>query len=71
VLYPVEKVPASFQAIVDYNPFVPFVVMWQDLFLKNHFHMHYFFTAIIYAIVMTMIGSFVYNRLKYKFAELV
>ena len=71
ILFPLEKVPEAFKNIISYNPFTPFIMMWRELFLEGHLDTKFIGMALIYAITSTIIGMLVYNKLKYKFAELV
>jgi ABC-type polysaccharide/polyol phosphate export permease len=45
--------------------------MWRDLFLFGQMNWSSIFIASIWAAVFTVIGVFVYNQLKPKFAELI
>lgn len=71
ILYPIEMVPDTIRHIVEYNPFTPFVMIWRSLFLDGHLDFHYIIIAIFYALISFALGSLVYSKLKYKFAELV
>jgi lipopolysaccharide transport system permease protein len=71
VMYPVDKIPEAHLWLLNWNPFSSFVIMWRDLFLFGQMNWSSIFIASIWAAVFTVIGVFVYNQLKPKFAELI
>lgn len=71
ILYPLYMIPKKYLMYIKFNPFTSFIVMWRELFLQNTLNYHSMIIAFAYSIVFFLIGVFVYNRLKNKFAELV
>jgi lipopolysaccharide transport system permease protein len=71
IIYPVSMIPDKYKFVLYINPFAPFVLFWQDIFLHNSFNLKYFAISLIYAFISLSIATFVFNKLKYKFAELV
>lgn len=71
IMYPVKMIPENFSFILYVNPFSSFVIMWRDMFLNGILNYEYIFIATIYAFISLIVGVFVYNKLKYKFAELI
>lgn len=71
IMYPVKMIPQEHQFILEWNPFSSFVIMWRDMFLEGILNYESIFIAIIYSVVFSSIGVLVYNKLKFKFAELI
>ena len=71
ILFPLELVPEAMRTAVALNPFTPFVMMWRELFLQGELDWSFIGLALFYSLIATTIGMLVYNKLKFKFAELV
>lgn len=71
ILYPVKMIPKEYLFLIDWNPFTSFIIMWRDMFLNGTLNIEYIIRASIFAIISSFIGIYIYNKLKYKFAELV
>ena len=71
VMYPVKLIPAGYEFLLYYNPFSSFIIMWRDMFLDGILNYEYITIASIYSFIFLIIGTFVYNKLKFKFAELI
>lgn len=71
VFYPVDKMPRQYAFLLDWNPFAAYILMWRELFLTGSFQMEYIFRSIAFSVLFWGLGTFVYNRLKFKFAELL
>lgn len=71
IMYPVKMIPEGYSFLLYANPFSSFIIMWRDMFLEGTLNYMYMGIASIYAIVFLGIGLWVYNKLKFKFAELI
>jgi len=71
IIYPVSMIPQKYKFVLYLNPFAPFILTWQELFLHNRLDLKYLFISFIYALVALIVSTFIFNKLKYKFAELV
>jgi len=71
IIYPLSMVPEKYKILLYANIFFPMVNIWQELFLKNHIVWINLIISLIYSIILFIVSSIVYNKLKYKFAELV
>jgi len=71
IIYPVSMVPDKYKIFLYMNIFFPIVNIWQELFLKNNIVFYNIIISIIYSGTIFIISSSIYNKLKYKFAELV
>jgi len=71
IIYPLSMVPEKYQMFLYINVFFPVVNIWQELFLNNKIELFSLSMVMVYSLAMFFISSLVYNKLKYKFAELV
>lgn len=71
VLYTVELMPEKLHWLLYANPFASFIIVWRQLFLTGVLDISFLCVAIFYAFTAFVLGSFVYHKLKYKFAELI
>ena len=71
IIYPLSMVPDNYRYLLYLNPFSPLVLTWQQLFLHNRLDMTYFTISLLYSLILFMLSTWVFNRFKSKFAELV
>lgn len=71
ILYPASKIPERYHNLLYINPFSSFVISWRDLLLHGSFNMEFIGLSVIYSALAFLLGSVVYNKFKYKFAELI
>lgn len=71
IIYPLKMVPHKYEIFLYINVFFPIVNIWQELFLHNNINIFNLIISLFYSLILFFISSRVYNKLKYKFAELV
>lgn len=71
ILYPVSMIPEKFSYMIYLNPFTPFVIIWRELLLHNNFEIKFILISLGYTLFSVLFGMIIYNKLKYKFAELI
>jgi len=71
IIYPISMVPQKYHFFLYFNPFFPLIMLWQEVFVYNDFSFKFLASAIFYDIIFFLISYIIYNKLKYKFAELV
>jgi lipopolysaccharide transport system permease protein len=71
ILYPVTMIPAQFRDFLFLNPVAPIIVCWRRLFLEGTLDVRYVVAALAYAGAAVAVGSVVYRRLKWRFAEVL
>jgi len=71
IIYPITMVPEKYKILLYFDPFAPLVLTWQNLFLHNKLEINYFIISIVYSMIFLIFSQSIYNKLKYKFAELV
>lgn len=71
ILYSSDMIPQNYHWLIDYNPLANMIISWRDLFMNNK--VNYTDIAVLYGygIVMLLIGSSIFNKLKYRFAEIL
>lgn len=70
VIYPPNLVPAKFAALLTLNPMAPLLLGYQNILLYNSFPLwgHVGIAAVV-ALGTLMLGTLVFNRFKWTFAE--
>ena len=71
IFYPADKIPAGYAFLLDWNPFSSYILMWRDLFLLGTLNTEYIIRASVFSVIFFFIGTATYNKLKFKFAELI
>jgi len=71
ILYPASKIPQKYHYLLYANPFSSFVIAWRDLLLHGILNYNFIAIAICYSLVSFLLGTLVYNKFKYKLAELI
>lgn len=70
ILYPVSMLPGWAQRVMYLNPVYPFVSVYQAVFLNgNMANWSMLFLSVVWAAVFFVGGAFVFNKLKYEFAD--
>ncbi len=64
-------IPNQYQTLIYINPVVPLFLSWQEMFLSGSLNWPLVATAYVYAVVCLGLGSLVYQKLSWKFAEVV
>ena len=71
ILYPVSMVPEKYRILLYFDIFAPIVISWRDLLLNNFINIDYVVIGLVYSLSLVAVSSWIYGKLKYKFAELV
>jgi len=71
IIYPSSMVPQKYKFLLYLDPFASIVICWQDLFLHSTLNIKFLILALIYSTIFFLLATYVYNKLKVKFAELV
>ena len=70
VMYPVEQVPDKYRTIFYMNPMTPIIVAYRDiLYYKRVPELSTLVHAFTLAIVLLLVGIFIFSKLKRHFAE--
>ncbi|CAG9000102.1 MAG: Teichoic acid translocation permease protein TagG [Candidatus Celerinatantimonas neptuna] len=71
ILYSESMIPKKYHWILDINPFSYLIMNWRELFMKGTFNFGYLFYSFIFSSVFLVLGIWVYNKTKYRFAEVL
>ncbi|MBD3882867.1 ABC transporter permease [Phormidium tenue FACHB-886] len=71
ILYPLEHIPPRYRELLVFNPFGPLMVSWRELILNGKLEPLYLLIGLGYAMLFWAIGSLVYRKLVWKFAEVI
>jgi lipopolysaccharide transport system permease protein len=71
IIYPVETVPERFRFTLMINPFSLFIASYHDLLLYNRLPNEMVIAGlVVWSILAVLVGTIVFNRYKYVFAEM-
>lgn len=71
IVYSETMIPKSIQPFVFLNPMMPVIVAYRNLFLNGTFSVVHWCVSLATGLLLVAVGYGVYNRLKWKFAELL
>lgn len=71
IIYSIELIPSEYSQYMSLNPMIPFVESWRHLFIEGTIETQYIPSMIISGLTTMLVGTFVYNKLKYKFTEVL
>lgn len=71
ILYPVDLIPDHLRHLIVLNPAAPLIIAWRQLFLYGTFNWPYLFVCAGYATLFLTIGTLIYRKLSWKFAEVI
>lgn len=71
VLYRFEDVPVDYRWLYYLNPAFYVVEMWHYTFLYDGFNLKILMMGLVYACIILVVGFYFFNRLSYKFAEVL
>jgi len=71
VIYPDSFIPEQYRAYIYFNPFAPLMIFYHNLFLNGQFSALEWEISTAYGLLFLAIGYFIFDRLKWKFAEVL
>jgi lipopolysaccharide transport system permease protein len=71
VLFPIDRVPAPYNAWMSYNPMTPLIEAWRGVFLANELQWSNIGLTYLYAAIALVLGIWVYRKLVNGFAEVI
>ena len=70
ILYPVIMLPEWAKKLMYLNPLYPFMSTYQSLFLNGYLEQwHMIVLAFVWTLAFFVIGAFIFNKLKFEFAD--
>lgn len=71
IVYTIDLIPEKYHYLLNFNPAAPLMVNWQSLLVSGTLDYGFLGVSAIHAAVFLWLGYTVYNKLSWKFAELV
>jgi lipopolysaccharide transport system permease protein len=71
VVYADSMIPHEYRALIYVNPIAPLILSWRQLFLDGELAWPGLGLTYLYALIALGVGSVVYRKLSWKFAEVV
>ncbi|TQI79825.1 lipopolysaccharide transport system permease protein [Serratia fonticola] len=71
ILYSADMIPQEYHFLIDYNPLANMILSWRDLFMKGTIDYHQIGMLYGYALLFVIVGASIFNKLKYRFAEIL
>lgn len=71
ILYSVDLIPEKYRWIIDYNPVSMMIVSWRELFMNGTVDYISVLHVYIYGGLVLLFGTWVFNKLKFRFAEIL
>jgi lipopolysaccharide transport system permease protein len=71
IIYTESMIPARYHALLYLNPVSPLVLSWRRLFLSGTLEWSVLGLAYLYAILALALSFVIYQKLSWKFAELI
>lgn len=71
VLYSENMIPDQYRQLILLNPLSHLMISWRNLFLHNQLDAGALIISALYGIVSLLVGSLIYRRLSWKFAEVL
>ena len=71
ILYPIKLIPENLQHLVYFNPFAPIILSWRSLLFRGELDFFLIAMSAGYALSILAIGVLIYQKTKYRFAEVL
>ncbi|AFJ46549.1 ABC transporter permease [Shimwellia blattae] len=71
ILYASDMIPESYGWIITYNPLASMIISWRDLFMNGVLNYEHIGILYLSGIILLIAGQYVFNKLKYRFAEIL
>lgn len=71
ILYSADMIPAEYSALIDCNPFAAMIISWRELFMNNVINYSNIIDLYISGAISLCIGILIFNKLKFRFAEIL
>lgn len=71
IIYDINLVPEEFKKYFWINPVFGVIESWHNIFLKGYFDWQLYIFSLGYSLVIFIIGFLIFNRLSWKFAEVL
>jgi len=71
ILYASDMIPKEYNWLVTYSPLADMVVSWRSLFMNGQIDYNSILIMYGYGLLFLAIGAYIFNKLKFRFAEIL
>ena len=71
IIYDISFVPERYRKFFLINPLYGIIENWRNIFMKGYIDWELYLISLIQAIFICLTGLFIFNKLSYRFAEVV
>jgi lipopolysaccharide transport system permease protein len=71
VLYDQSLIPEQYHSLIPYHPLAPLMINWRNVLMNGTFDFSLFLSSAIWALALLAIAQFVYQKLEWRFAEVL
>lgn len=71
IIYPESMIPERYKILFSITPLSPLMVSWRHLFLDGTLNPIFLIASFGYSVLFFIIGSLIYRKLSWKFAEVL
>lgn len=71
ILYDLKMIPEKYKWAIELNPIALLINSWRDLLMNGELSYYVIVKLFVFAMVIFSIGAFIFNKLKFRFAEIL
>ena len=71
IVYTEDMIPEAYKYLIYFSPIAPLMISWRRMFLYGTMDFSYLLTSFGYGLLFLAIGQWVYNKLSWKFGEVI
>lgn len=71
IIYPISMVPEKYRYLIALNPLAPIMVSWRELLLNGTLDLGMAGISLAYGLMFLTLGTLLFRRLSWKFAEVL
>jgi lipopolysaccharide transport system permease protein len=71
VLFSETMVPRRYRMLLSLNPLAPLMINWRSLLMKGALNQEYLAFSLVYGVLFLAAGYWIFNKLSWRFAEVV
>lgn len=71
ILYSIDMIPENYRWLIDYNPLASMVLSWRNLLMDGYIDIKHILSLYVAGCFILVLGMWIFNKLKYRFAEIL
>jgi lipopolysaccharide transport system permease protein len=71
IVYAPDMLPGKYQLMLTLNPLASLMICWRNILIHGRLDPYYFLVTLFYAALFLALGSLIFRKLSWKFAELL